>query len=98
MLDPVDRRADDQADMDDVLRLPGLYGVRLLVRDDRQSVLGVVWMSKLVLEVLLVVLVASTVVGNAALVFYVWWQYKKEKREIEIVDGILGDHDDETTD
>lgn len=49
-------------------------------------------------EVLLVVFVVSTVVGNAALVFYVWWQFRKDKREIEIVDGILGDHDDETTD
>ena len=49
MLDPVDRRTDDQADMDDFLRLPGLYGVRLLVSDDRQPVLGGVWMSELVL-------------------------------------------------
>lgn len=55
-------------------------------------------MSKLMLEVLPVVMVASTVAGNAALVFYVWWQYKKEKREIEIVDSILGEHDDETID
>lgn len=55
-------------------------------------------MSELVLEVLLVVFMASTVARNAALVFYVWWKYKKEKREIEIVDRILGDHNDETTD
>lgn len=55
-------------------------------------------MSDLVMGVLLVVMVVSTVAGNAALVFYVWWQYRKEKREIEIVDSILGDHDDETTD
>lgn len=55
-------------------------------------------MNDLVAEVLLVVLVASAVAGNVALVFHVWWQHKKEKREIEIVDSILGDHDDETTD
>lgn len=55
-------------------------------------------MSELVFEVLLVVFMASAVARNAALVFYVWWKYKKEKREIEIVDSILGDHNNEKTD
>ena len=55
-------------------------------------------MSDLVMEVLLVVMVVSTVAGNVALIFRVWWQYRKEKQEIEIVDSILGDHDDEKTD
>lgn len=55
-------------------------------------------MSDLVAEVMLIGLVVSTIARNAALVFYLWWRYKKEKCEIEIVNRVLGDHDDETTD
>lgn len=98
MLDPVDRRTDDQANLDDVFSFPGLYGLRLLVSDDRQSVLGGLWMSELVLEVLLVVLVASTVVGNASLALYVLCLYKQEQRNAELAERLLEGEDDETTD
>lgn len=98
MLDPVDRRADDQADLDDIFRLPGLYGLCLLVRYDCQPVLGGVWMSELVLEVLLVVLVASTVAGNASLSLYVLYLYKQEQRSAELAERLLEGEDDEETD
>ncbi len=55
-------------------------------------------MSELVLEVLLVVFMASIVARNAALVFYVWWKYKKEKRNAELAERLLEGEDDETTD
>lgn len=54
-------------------------------------------MNELVAKVMLVGLVVSTTARNAALVFYLWWRYKKEKCEIEIVNRVLEDHDDETT-
>lgn len=98
MLDPVDRRADDQADLDDIFRLPGLYGLRLLVSNDRQSVLGGMWMSELVLKVLLVIMVASTVAGNASLVLYVWYLYKQEQHNAELAERLLEGEDDEETD
>ncbi len=55
-------------------------------------------MSELVLEVLLVVLVASTVVGNASLALYVLYLYKQEQRNAELAERLLEGEDDETTD
>lgn len=43
-------------------------------------------MSELVLEVLLVVLVASTVAGNASLVIYVWYLYKQDQHSAELAE------------
>lgn len=55
-------------------------------------------MSELVLEVLLVVLVASTVAGNASLALYVLYLYKQEQRGAELAERLLEGEDDETTD
>lgn len=66
-------------------------------------------MSELVLEVLLVVLVASTVAGNASLVIYVWYLYKQDQHSAELAERLRAEHaelaerllegeDDETTD
>lgn len=55
-------------------------------------------MSELVLEVLLVVLVASTVAGNASLSLYVLYLYKQEQRSAELAERLLEGEDDEETD
>lgn len=55
-------------------------------------------MSELVLEVLLVVFMASTVAGNA---FYVWYLYKEEQHSAELaerLERLREGEDDETTD
>lgn len=55
-------------------------------------------MSELVLKVLLVIMVASTVAGNASLVLYVWYLYKQEQHNAELAERLLEGEDDEETD